>query len=159
DGRIVIGGLFTNVNSINRNFLARLAYDGSIDSTFNPGAGPDAPVFATAETFVNTDRKLLIAGNFNTVNSTPRPYVARLNDDGSVDGNFNPSPGPNGQIFALAVQSNGKVLIGGDFPSVNGVARNHVARLNTDGSLDLSFDPIAGANDSIRALAIQSDGR
>ena len=76
DGRILIGGWFSSVNSVNRNFLARLTFDGALDTTFNPGSGPDGPVYALAETFVGTNRKLLIAGAFTTLNTLPRNYTS-----------------------------------------------------------------------------------
>ena len=159
DQRILIGGTFTNVNSTARNHLARLASNAALDTTFNPGTGPDNDVFAVAESFIGTSRKLLVGGAFTSFNTTPRNYICRLNDNGSLDASFDPGLGANGSVFAIALQSNGKVLIGGDFTFVNGVGRNHLARLNSDGSVDLSFNPFQGANDSVRAITIQSDGR
>src|SRR5205814_2346899 len=89
-----------------------------------------------------------------------------INDDetlnvpaGSIDTLFNPNPGPDGFVNAVAVQTNGNIIIGGAFSSVNGVSRNRVARLNRDASLDLSFNPRAGANGAIHALALQPDQR
>jgi uncharacterized delta-60 repeat protein/uncharacterized repeat protein (TIGR01451 family) len=158
DQRIVVGGQFTQVNSVNRNYLARLNLDGSLDSSFNPGSGPDNSVFAVAETFVGTARKLLIGGAFLNFNSTPRSTIARINDDGSLDTTFNTGAGANGSVFAIALQPDGKAIIGGDFTAVNGFVRNHIARLYADGSLDLGFDPGVGPSDSVRAIAVQLDG-
>src|SRR6185369_16433164 len=68
--------------------------------------------------------------------------------------------GANDQLFALAVQTDGKVLIGGLFTTVNNLARSRIARLNADGTLDTAFlTNAAGANSTVRALALQSDGR
>ena len=68
DGRILIGGLFTDVNNVNFNYISRLNYDGSLDNTFNIGSGADNPVYAIAETFdTNGNRKVLIGGSFVTV--------------------------------------------------------------------------------------------
>jgi uncharacterized repeat protein (TIGR01451 family)/uncharacterized delta-60 repeat protein len=159
DRRILVGGRFSVISGAPRNFLARLNADGTIDSTFNPGSGPDNTVFALAETFVNGSRKLLIGGGFPNYNTIPSSYLVRLNNDGSLDTTFNTGFGLNGTVFAIALQPDGKVVIGGDFTSVNGTSRNGIARLNSDGSLDLSFDPGAGASDSVRAIAIESDGR
>ena len=58
--------------------------------------------------------------------------------------------GTNGEVRALAVQSDGKIIIGGDFTTVAGVSRNYIARLNSDGSLDESFNP--NANGAIYSL-------
>jgi uncharacterized delta-60 repeat protein len=164
DGRIVIGGLFTLVNDVIRNRIARLNLDGSLDSSFNPGSGADNSIYAIAESFLGTDRKILIGGDFVTVNSSTRNRLARLNENGTVDGSFNIGSGANGAIHAIALSPTsgmhaGKILIGGDFTSFNSVPRNRLARLNPDGSVDLEFNPGTGANDSVRAIAIQTDGR
>ncbi len=75
----------------------------------------------------------------------------------SVDTSF--SPGANGQVRALALQADGKIVVGGDFTAfaegIGVTAHSHIARLNADGSLDRDFNP--GANDPVRALAVQAD--
>jgi len=165
DGRILVGGYFTNFNSVVMNYIARLNYDGSLDSRFNPGAGADSPVFALGQTFVNGAAKVLVGGAFASLSGQVFNYIGRLNDDGSPDTTFNAGGlGANGTVFALAVQTDGKVVIGGDFTAYNNTPVNHVARLNVDGSLDLNFtnavsNPAAGANGSVRAIAIQPDGK
>ena len=67
-------------------------------------------------------------------------------------------PNANNDVRALALQADGKILVGGFFTSIGGQTRNRIARLNSDGSLDASFDPNAG-NDGVYALAVQSDGK
>jgi uncharacterized delta-60 repeat protein/uncharacterized repeat protein (TIGR01451 family) len=158
DRRILIGGQFTRVNTEIFNYLCRLNVDGTSDSTFNPGAGPDNAVYAVAETQVNGTRMLLIGGRFVSYNGAAQYYYARLNEDGTLDTAYL-TTGLNGAVYAIAVQSDGKVIIAGDFTQVNKVTRNHIARLNVDGSLDLSFEPGTGANDSVRCLAVELDGR
>jgi uncharacterized delta-60 repeat protein len=161
DGRILVGGVFTNFNSVVLNHMARLNSDGSLDSQFTPGSGADNPVYALAETFVGGLSKIMVGGSFATLCGTSINGIARLNSDGSLDTAFNPGLGANATVYALAVQpADGKVVLGGDFTAVNGNTNfNHIARLNTDGSVDATFNPGVGANDSIRAIAIQSDGR
>lgn len=159
DLRILVCGLFTNFNSFAQNYVTRLNADGTLDSTFNIGSAADNPVYSMAETFVGPDRKVLLAGAFLHFNGQPANFITRLNNNGSPDNNFQPGSGPNGPVQALVVQPDGKIVIGGDFTSFNGVARVRIARLYANGSLDLSFDPGAGANDSVRSIAVQSDGR
>jgi len=115
-------------------------------------------VLAVAETFIGEERKLLVGGSFTVINAVNRNHVARLNDDGTTDMAFDPASRQR-QRLCIAVQADGRAVIGGDFTTVNGTGRNHLARLNTDGSLDLSFDPGTAANESVRAIAIQLDGR
>ena len=74
--------------------------------------------------------------------------------DGSLDGSFDCSSGPNTAVYSTAMQADGKVIIVGNFTTVNGVIRNRVARLNADGTLDTSFDPGTGANNWINVLAM-----
>ena len=81
-------------------------------------------------------------------------------DGGSALDGFDPNA--NGPVHVVVVQPDGKILIGGDFTTLspNGgapVTRNHIARLNPDGTLDTAFDP--NANDSVYAIAVQADGK
>jgi len=165
DTRVLIGGFFTNVNGTIVNHITRLNYNGTLDSTFNVGAGADNIVYSLAETFDSVGtRKLYVGGAFLNINSTPRSRIARLNDNGTVDASFAPGVGADGAVYAIVPYPTnsvraGQVLIGGDFTSINGVARGHIARLKSDGSVDLAFNPSSGANDSVRAIALQTDER
>jgi hypothetical protein len=97
---------------------------------------------------VQPDGKILIGGNFTSVGggdglATLRQFIARLNADGTVDMSFD--PGANNVVYALAVQPDGKILVGGTFFMLAGggagtTTRHAIGRLNADGSLD-SFDP------------------
>jgi uncharacterized delta-60 repeat protein len=160
DGRVLIGGYFTKVNGVARTNLARLNSDGSLDSSFLSGlAGPDAGVWSIA---LQGDGKILIGGYFINVNGVTRSYLARLNPDGSFDSSFlNGLAGPDYDVLSITFQSDGKVLIGGGFGSVNGRGQSGVARLNPDGSLDSSFAPQLGGelNDQFSSLAVQTDGK
>ena len=166
DGRIIVGGYFSNFNNVKINGIIRLNYDGSQDSTFDTGSGADSPVLAVAQqTLVNGQAKVLVGGSFAHLNGVNANGFGRLDGDningrcGSPDPSFNAGgSGANNTVYALAVQSNGKIVIGGDFTQVNGVPVSHIARLNVDGSLDLTFTN-AVINDSVRALAIQLDGQ
>ncbi|MEY2497600.1 MAG: large repetitive protein [Verrucomicrobiota bacterium] len=106
-----------------------------------------------------SDGKLLIAGPFSSIGTTPRAGIARLESDGSLDLTFDPGMGANGPIGLLAVQQDGKVVMAGDFTAVAGTMRNRIARLDPDGTLDQSFNPGAGPNDGINALLIGADGK
>jgi uncharacterized delta-60 repeat protein len=156
DGKVLIGGFFSSYNGTERNRIARLNADGTLDGSFDPGTGADGGVFALA---VQADGKVLIGGGFSSYNGTERNRIARLNADGGLDDSFDPGTGADGGVFALAVQADGKVLIGGFFTSYNSTERNNIARLNANGSLDSSFDPGTGADGTVRALAVQADGK
>jgi uncharacterized delta-60 repeat protein len=149
DGKILIGGNFTNVHGVTRNHIARLNADGTLDTAFNPN--PNNTVLALA---VQADGKVLIGGVFTSVGSDARTHAARLNADGTLDTAFNPSA--DGTVWTFAVQSDGKVLIGGEFTNVAGFTRLHVARLNADGALDTSF--AASADGNTGAVVVQPNG-
>lgn len=155
-GRYIVGGDFTFYQSVPRNRIARLNANGGLDASFDPGTGADGTVHALA---VTSGEQVYIAGSFFNYNSSTANRVARLNSDGSLDGAFDVQGGPNGDVFDIIALSSGKLLIAGQFTSVNGVARSGVARLNSDGTLDLDFDPGAGADGPVRAILRLNDDR
>ncbi len=155
DGKIVVGGIFSSIKGTNRNAIARLNADGTLDNGFNPGTGANGGV---ASTVLQPDGKVLVSGYFSAFNGTNRNGIARLNANGSLDSTFAQGGGANGGVRSIALQPDGKVLMGGDFTTVNGTNRNHIARLNANGSLDLGFNPGTGADEVVRSIALQSDG-
>ena len=156
DGKVLLGGWFTQIDGTACNRIARLNADGSLDATFDAGAGADATVWAVA---VQTDGKILVGGDFTGIDGVACPNIARLNADGSLDTTFDPGTGPDASVRALAVQVDGRVLVAGQFSHVDGTTRSCVARFDTGGALDLSFDPGTGADDSVFALVLQPDGK
>lgn len=156
DGKVLIGGIFYTINGMSHNKIARLNADGSLDSSFNPGTDANGQIYSLA---VQPDGKVLIGGFFYTVNGTSRTHIARLNADGSLDDSFNPGTGPDQVVFSVALQPDGKVLIGGRFTTVNGTLRSKIARLNADGSLDTTFAAGAGGSGTVLSIAVQPDGK
>ena len=170
DGRMIVGGYLNsfnlNCNRISRNRIARLNADGSLDTTFDPGTGFDGIVECLA---LQPDGKVIVGGNYANFNGIPRRSVARLNADGSLDFAFNSLNGfslSGGPVYSLALQPDGKVIVGGIFTAFNGMPRFSITRLNADGSLDITFNPGTGFLDSsvpynagIRSLALQPDGK
>lgn len=154
DGKVVAGGAFTAVGAQTRNRLARFDVDGTLDTGFNPNA--DDQINAMA---LQSDGKLLVGGLFLNVGGQTRQRFARLNLDGSVDTGYVPASigSTTAVLTTIAPQSDGKVVIGGFFSTVGGQARNHIARLNTDGSLDRTANP--APQGSVQAVAVQEDGK
>lgn len=155
NGRLLIGGLFSTVSGTNRSGIARLQTDGSLDAFFDPGAGADNPVFAIT---LQGDDKVLAGGSFSTFDGINRPGIVRLHTNGAVDLTFDVGAGIDGTVFAIALQADGKILVGGDFISFDGESRTNLIRLNTDGSLDTAFHPTFGTNAAVRAIVVQPDG-
>jgi len=136
--------------------LTVFAQPGTLDTSFDPGTGPNAFVYSTA---IQTDGKILIGGIFASYNGTARSCIARVNSDGSLDTSFDPGTGADISTEVFAIQNDGKIIIGGNFTSYNGSARNYIARLNADGTLDTTFDPGTGADVFVHTTTIQSDGK
>ena len=145
DGKILLGGSFTVSGGPSR--LARFHPDGALDTSFNTGTGPDASVYAVE---VQTDGKILVAGDFANFNGTARKQIVRLNTNGSIDSSY-ASPGFtnswSGSIRDIALQSDGKAIVCGSFSaSSTSPFRFSVARINTNGTLDTSFNVGFGAH-------------
>lgn len=162
DGKVVLGGYFTRAQSpglnapVVRNHVARVLTSGALDTTFQIDEG--GRILASV-----TDRstgKITVAGSFTNVGGQVRYYVARLDANGVLDSAFKPEL--NGAVYAMSLYTaddanKGKLLIGGAFTTIGGETRNHIARLNADGSLDTTFSP--GLDGLVGSIALQSDGK
>jgi uncharacterized delta-60 repeat protein len=152
DGKILMGGNFSFPNS----YIARVDAAGALDPAFLGGGPDNGAVRAIA---IQSDGGIIAAGDFTSYDTIPSNYLVRLTYDGQFDISFDLSAGgPDSLVYATAIQPDGKILIAGDFTSVSGEARNYIARLNTDGSVDTTFDPGTGANGSVYSLLINADG-
>lgn len=168
DGKILLGGHFTTLQprgvgaAVARRSIARVNADGTLEAGFDPRANENVLSLG-----LQPDGKVLVAGQFTTLQPngaatpTDRAYIARLNPDGTLDGGFDPSA--NNSVFNVALQPDGRVLLGGVFTTLqpNGADlptdRNYIARVNADGSLDPGYAP--RVNDTVYSVAVQADGR
>lgn len=161
--KIIIGGSFTNCNGTNKNFIARLNNDGTLDTTFNPekGFASTHPYGGVTTISLQSNEKIIVGGQFTSFNGISRNRIARLNTNGTLDTTFNPGTGCNASVYACAAQSDGKIIIGGQFTSYNGTIKNGIVRLNDDGKIDTTFNIGTGidANDYILDIKIQNDGK
>jgi uncharacterized delta-60 repeat protein len=135
DGKILVGGAFTTLGGQSRNTIGRLNVDGTLDTSFNPGA--EVGVLSLA---VQADGKILVGGGFTTLGGQSRANIGRLNADGTLDTSFN--PGADNTVDSLALQADGKILAGGYFTTLGGQSRNNIGRLNNTGpaTQSLTFD-------------------
>jgi uncharacterized delta-60 repeat protein len=143
DGKVLIGGSFTNSGIQSRRGIARLNADGSLDESFDPGLGVAGvlnqdPIPRVEVVALQPNGKAVIGGVFSRVNGVNRGGLARLNADGSLDTNFNASIDIGG-LKAIIPLSDGRLLVAGDFTRINEVGRPNIARLNTTGALDTTF--------------------
>src|SRR5881275_1728840 len=155
DGRIVVAGRFTSFNGFTHHGICRLNANGSVDQTFGLGSGINTALALALQ----TDGRIIVGGQFSNVDLTPRFNLARLNNDGSVDLNFDPVNGPSGDVNAIVIQPDGRIVIGGTFIGYNGFARGGIARVLANGVLDPSFDSGVGTGGNVFALALQHNGQ
>ena len=157
DGKLLAGGYFSTYNREAGRMLVRLNTNGTRDNTFAlTGSGFNNTIMAVA---VQPNGKVLVGGYFYEYNGTSREHIARLNADGTLDNTFAVGTGFNGGVQALVLQPDGKVLVVGSFYTYNGTARERIARLNADGTLDNTFAVGTGLNGAVNTLALQPDGK
>ena len=134
DGKILLGGTFTTLSPnggapVTRNHIARLNPDGTLDNAFDPNANDFVDAIA-----VQADGKILAGGAFNGANSiggATRNYIARLEATTGLADSFDANA--FGEVDAIAMQADGKILAGGQFTFlIGGQVRNHFARLSND---------------------------
>lgn len=157
-GKMVIGGYFTSFNGISRKRIARLNIDGSLDTLFNPPGTNDA-VYSI---LTLDDGKLIVGGAFTVCNNKLMNRIARLYSYGTLDLGFDPGYGAEGilcTVLATAKQPYGKFLIGGYIEYYDSIPVGRIARINSDGTLDTTFQVGTGANAPLWTFSIQNDGK
>lgn len=156
---------------------ACIAQPGTLDTTFYPilynfpgsiGFGGSANNEVSTLAILD-DGKVLVGGMFNNYMGSTVPRFMRVTASGRLDPSFNTGgSGPNGYVYKIVVQPDGRILLAGTFTMYNGSPRRGVARLHADGTLDPSFDVGTGASLSspsqtlpanIQALGLTASGQ
>lgn len=133
---LIIGGLFSSYNGVQRGNIARVNVNGILDTTFAKGVGANNEITAA---YLQRDGKILISGFFSKYNNVNVNGFIRLNSGGDIDTTFKMGTGPNSSPFDFAQQSSNKLILVGSFLNYNGVPRSKIVRVNLDGSLDTTF--------------------
>jgi uncharacterized delta-60 repeat protein len=166
---ILVAGLFTNYkNQSGNSYLLKFNSDGTEDTLFSQN------ILSKFNNSINVilvqkDNKILVGGNFSSYNgNTSDRYLIRLNEDGTPDEAFNLNIRSkfNAYVKCMAIQKDGKILVGGNFNSFRSSSINKLIRLNEDGTEDISFtekavvrNGVAGFSDVINSISLQSDGK
>lgn len=156
DGKLIVGGYYTTYQGVSANRIVRLNTDFSIDDTFVYGTGFNAEV---NQVQIQSDGKILVGGNFTTYNGTSRNRIIRLETDGSIDTTFGIGTGFNASVWAITIQPDGKILVGGEFATYSGSSRSRIVRLNTNGSIDTTFASPGTINNSVYDIGVQTDNK
>jgi uncharacterized delta-60 repeat protein len=158
NGQILIAGFFDHAGTTPLENIARLAADGSVDTTFASTANEEVNALA-----VQSDGRILLGGAFGQVNGQPSSSVARLNADGSTDTAFAiPAPAQFNDVGSILVQPDGRIVISGNLYPHPPMLSVGVLRLLPNGAIDSGFDPgvsNAGQDAYVYAMALQADGK
>jgi len=140
--------------------LAAHSAPGDVDPSFN--ASCNSRVSAVQ---IQSNGQILAGVTLTNVNGLSWTGIVRFWADGSLDTAYVVDTGASNSVYCIAIQLDEKVIIGGNFSSVNGTNRSGIARLNPDGSLDMGFNPVLGPVSgfrsppaSINCVAIQTNG-
>ncbi len=157
DGKVIIGGQIGNYDNVSGRGIVRLNSNGTLDTPLGLNANLQNTVFSIA---LQTDGKIIVGGNYFVIGSTPQQNnIARLNANGTLDSTFAIGSGADNQVQGVAVQPDGKILVGGSFANFNGTTQNQIVRLNVDGSFDPSFTASITGSSGVWTIKLQPDGK
>ncbi len=177
DGKIVVAGEARNGTDSDFG-LVRYNADGSLDTTFDSdgkvttGFLNNVPDAANA-VIIQPDGRIIAVGFTRMSNNNNIFAVVRYNADGSLDTTFDGDGkvttsffGSSDTAYSVALQSDGKIVVGGLAFSSLPTTDVALARYNTNGSLDTTFDgdgkvttDFSNGNDRASGIAIQPDGK
>lgn len=170
DGKIILGGDFIKYQTNNIDSIVRLNHDFTIDTTFVGGVDTQAlwqnnyASSCFSSLAWHPDGDIVGVGWFHSYNGVAINGIVKINNDGSKDSNFNNiCRGFDESVKQFELQPDGKILCIGRFHAYNGVFKNRFLRLNSDGSLDNSFnvsaEPFMNENDIPWDIKLQPDGK
>ncbi len=171
-GNLYASGNFLSITTPNGSVynsarIMKVSQDGTVDTSFatNAGTGFNAP---PTDLVVRPDGKVIVVGLFTSYNGATTTRIALLNADGTLNTQFNANAGAGivGTLTAsnvsVVVQSDNKVIIGGNITSYNGKTVSQLIRLNADGTIDDDFNAAVGtglgASTGVGKLRFRDDG-
>lgn len=177
DGKVVLGGVFNEWNGTRVGRLVRLNRDGTLDRSFTTntgtGANPEGGsiLYAISSIVEQPDGRIVLGGYLSKWNGRAVDGIVRLNPDGTLDRAFAANIGQTSQrsdpqyVQSVALQANGKLLVGGQFKRWRGSKVGNIVRLNANGTIDKSFTLQSGTGatcdpcDGIASVTVQADGK
>jgi uncharacterized delta-60 repeat protein len=163
----LVGGNFTSYSGITCGPMLFLNQNGTINDSFVSGfdTGMYNPTVSTIEvqpipgSIPPVGFKFLVGGSFSLYSGLSYTNLIRLNTDGTIDETFSVGVGFDGTINTIAVQSDAKILVGGDFSNYSGESYSRIIRLNYDGSIDETFNIGNGFDYTVNSITIQDDNK
>ncbi len=162
NGKLIVTGMFHSLGGVVANNLVRLETTGARDISLDAASAGPSAANVNVVLVRPGDGKIFAGGYFSSYGGAPRNNMAWVNGNGSVDSTFAGLSGATDaypQVYAIAEQPDGKILVGGFFSSFQGASHYNLVRLNPDSTIDPSFDVNFGTYGSVRALHVQPDGK
>ena len=161
DGKIIAVGGFTTYSGSTSNRIVRINTDGTRDSSFNPGVGFGSTVEAAV---IQSDGKIVTTGQYQSYSGSAQNYITRVNTDGTRDTTFNIGTGLANVGYALALQSDGKIICANGSQTYSGSTNRYIIRINTSGTLDDTFNAnaitsLSFTSNTANSLTIDSNGK
>jgi len=145
--RVMINGSFNNINNDTRYYVARSNGAGATDTTWPYGGGTQFNDTCGSPMRTQSDGKQIYAGSFTSYNGTSAGYICRLYPDGVLDTTFNSGGvGFNGIVQAIWVNTDNTIVAVGQFTTYNGTSSNRIIKLNSDGTINGTFNVGTGLN-------------
>jgi uncharacterized delta-60 repeat protein len=155
-GKILLTGNFTTYNNQMHKRMVQIDTLGVIDAGFQTGSGFDTTIHAV---HIQSDNKILVAGQFNSYNGIARSKLVRLMANGSLDGTFNASNTIDSIVYAVGTDSLNNVYISGNIHKFNNQLIDPILKLSALGVRDFDYNKQTGFNAAISCLAKQADGK
>lgn len=160
NGKIYIGGNFTSVGNTPKKHIARLFSDGTLDNTFNVGAGFTHITYAQAPVYtlkVQPDGNLLVGGDFDFYQGETASKLCRLLPSGTLDATFYTMF--NGIVNSVDLMNDGKIIVGGEFTSAMFNPFSKIVSLNTDGTVNTSFNIGTGISGEVYVVKVTPNNK
>jgi uncharacterized delta-60 repeat protein len=160
DGNILISGYFSQVGAVTNFGLAKLSTNGAPILSFNFASYTNFQ-FGSTVPILGADCIYAFGGSMDMVGPYGRGYLARFRlADGALDQTWYPGKGASlGGIVSMALQADGKIVVGGTFQSFNGQAAAGLTRLNPDATIDPAFLSGLRAGDQVFNVTLLPDQR
>jgi uncharacterized delta-60 repeat protein len=152
----IIGGQFTTYSGSTANRIARINTNGTLDTSFNTGAAFNGNVNTIA---TGSSNSIYVGGAFTTYSGSSVNRITKINSNGTRDTSFNVGTGFNNTVDFITTDSTGKVYVGGQFTTYSGSSTPYFVRLNTNGTIDTTFNVGTGFDRPVKAVAIAADDK
>jgi hypothetical protein len=155
DGKIIVGGSFTDYKGTTVANIVRLSPQGALDNSFNVGVAVNGPVYAL---HVTSNDDVIAGGDFTAFGYK---NILKVKSNGSVDFSFSNNGGFSGPVYAIVSDQNGKIYVGGDFTTYNSLGANRIVKMGVDGIAETPFLAQIGAGFSggaVKSLIVTTSG-